>query len=179
MPSTRVNWVAVGAVAAVAAAGIAFVALFSDRDGGCTVSGNNNDCTYQETVESIEAKREREVLEISARSADVPPKGDGPWPFVVAKTQGIGLKVRTTPTAEGVTINGLAELHTAWAVCRQNSGFDPDPATGNGPVWLKIKWDHQTPGSEILESDLSAKATGWAYGGYLVPVGHNGSIPPC
>lgn len=146
---------------------------------GNNCPGDRTTCTYTQTLEPIESKREAEVLADSRTWADTPPKGDGPWPFVVVRTLGKGLKVRTTNTAQGDHINGLAELDQAWAVCQENSGFDPDPGTGAGPVWLKIKWAHQTPGTDFRVSDLNAKETGWAYRGYLVPIGHNGDIPQC
>ena len=92
---------------------------------------------------------------------------------------GQGLKVRSTNVAAGEQLGGLAAHYPAWAVCQARSNFDPDPTTGTGPVWLKIKWDQQQPSGEFHESNSGAKTTGWAYRGYLVPVGHNGDIPDC
>lgn len=191
-PGRRISWTKVGGAAGVIAALAAIVGLFLMRSDSSDVSASTgggdarivncpdaqgSSCTYQEAAEHIEDKREEEILAESRKSADTPPKGDGPWPFAVVGTRGIGLKVRTTGTAEGTHINGLADHHTAWAVCQQDTGFEPDP--GSGSVWLQIKWDHQEPGTAFVESEFSAEQTAWAYAAYLVPIGHDGDIPTC
>lgn len=134
---------------------------------------------YCAAAESSKDKTEQEILRYSSQFADRPPVGSGPWPYVVVGTQDLGLRVRSTNVDEGVSLGALAPLATAWALCRAESSFDPDPPSKRGAVWLKVKWDQIGPSDDFHDSRPSASATGWAYAGYLVPVGHNGSIPDC
>jgi hypothetical protein len=186
-------WARVGVVAGVVAAVVAIVAIFLTRSGqsnkakvggsasNCQVNGNSNTvtCDYQNKAQGAEGQTEDLILAESQKSMSIPPRGNGPWPFIVVHDFGMGLKVRTTDTPEGVQIGGIPSHHTVWAVCQQNSGFDPAPETGNGPVWLKVKWANTSPGQNFFESEISAQSTGWAYKGYVVPLGHNGQIPAC
>lgn len=178
-------WVKAGAGAAVLAAIVALVAIIlggNDREqhvnnGSCNVQGDSNNVNCPEGIpgQSLDEK----LREDAERYADVEPTGDGPWPFAVVGTLDQGLKVRSTNVAEGEQLGGLAPHYPAWAVCQARSNFDPDPTTGTGPVWLKIKWDQQEPSDEFHPSNSGAKTTAWAYRGFLVPVGHNGDIPDC
>ncbi len=139
----------------------------------------NVNCDYIEQVKSIQQLSEEQALERSRQFAHVPPKGPGPWPFQVLGTEELGLKVRTTNVLEGKQIGAVPPRNTVWALCKANSGWDPDPSTGNGPIWLKIKWEHRTPSTEFFQSDPAATSTAWVYGAYAKPVGHNGNIPLC
>jgi hypothetical protein len=191
--SRSTTWVRVGVIAGVVAAAVATIGLVANRSGQtnnakvegsagtCQVNGSSNivTCQYQNEAQAAEGKTEDLILQESQRSIAIPPQGTGPWPFIVVHDFGMGLKVRTTDTAEGIQIGGIPTHHTVWAVCQQNSGFDPAPETRNGPIWLKVKWANMSPGENFFESEISAPSTGWAYKGYLVPLGHDGQIPTC
>lgn len=176
-------WMKVGVVAAVLAAIIAAVALMAggvNTKQDCNIEGDGNIVQCHSLGEGVPGEAvDKKLREDAARFADVEPKGNGPWPFAVVGTLDQGLKVRSTNVADGEQLGGLAPHYVAWAVCQARSEFDPDPTTGTGPVWLKIKWEQQEPSDEFHESDSGAKATAWAYRGYLVPIGHNGDIPAC
>jgi len=182
-------WVKVGVVAAVVAAIVGTIAITRSGGGditqatsggstGCVVKGDNVtvDCRGSEIPgQTIDDK----LIADAQRFTSMPPKGDGPWPFAVVKTLNIGLKVRSTNVTQGEQLGGLAPHHVAWAVCQVQSNFDPDPSTGAGPQWIRIKWDQQQPSTAFFESSSGAEKTAWAYRGYLTPVGHNGEIPRC
>lgn len=149
------------------------------NDANCAVHGEANvvKCSDETEVpgQSVDA-----ILRADARRfVNVPPTGQGPWPFAVVGTFDVGLKVRSTNAADGKGLGGLAPHHIAWAVCQHRSAFDPDPTTGTGPIWLKVKWEQQEPSTAFFDSDPSATATAWVYRGFLIPVGHNGNIPDC
>lgn len=180
------KWVKLGIVAGVIAAVAAVVGLSRSDSSSSEVSqtgtGNVN-CMVDGKGNSVECKgkspeqvHEQELIADAEEDRNSPPLGNGPWPFAVVRDQNIGLKVRTTNTAEGMQIGGLAHLHTAWAVCKQRSGFDPE---GLGDLWYKIKWDNQQRSTAFFESETGATDTGWVISSYLVPVNHNGNIPDC
>lgn len=156
---------------------------YSGNAGGdalnCSVEGDGNlvSCSGNKgpPTQSIDDK----LMADAERFADVPPQRPGPWPFAVVRTLDLGLRVRSTNAVSGEALGALAPHHVAWAVCQERSAFDPDPTTGIGPVWLKIKWDQQEPSTSFHQSNPDATATAWAYRGYLVPVGHSGDIPQC
>lgn len=183
------RWKPVLGIAAVVTAGATVGALFvTDGDAASTTNvnyGNNCpaegndiqvDCDY--IAPDPDEVQEEQIQQRVQDFADVPPQGDGPWPFVVLDSD-IGLKVRSTNEVDAVQLGGLQERHTAWVDCQQTSSFDADPTTGAGPLWYRVRWAHQEPSVEYHESDPGAVHTAWAYAGYLVPWGHNGDIPEC
>ena len=185
------------AVAAIVAVAVAIVTFaLGDDDGGSAITdsrigGDNsaNSCAnlgegdqtcYVEQVEDLASKSEAEILAAAEQAADVPPVGDGPWPFSVVKTGPIGLKVRSTNVEEAVQLGGIAHLNSVWAWCQAASGFDPVPDDEDADVWLQIAWDHQDPNTtDYFQSEPGADGRGWTYAGFTAPVGHNGDIPNC
>jgi hypothetical protein len=154
-------------------------------DGGvniqCTINGeqfSGQACEYEAQLPDPEETDEAEVRTAAEEFLDTPPVGDGPWPFVVTGSE-IGLKVRSTNTREAEQLGGMAELHTAWVICQQQSDFDADPGTDAGPLWYQIGWTQQEPSTGYFESTPNTDQTAWAYAGYLVPSGHNGDVPTC
>jgi hypothetical protein len=77
------------------------------------------------------------------------------------------------------SVHRIQELRVAWMVCREDSGWNPDPSTDGGTIWYKVPWDQQTPSTAYFESPPNADGTAWAYSGYLYPTGHNGEVPWC
>jgi hypothetical protein len=116
------------------------------------VQGDGNTVTCQGAAGLPGAAIDERLMADAAAFADVPPEGDGPWPFAVVNTLDQGLKVRTTNTRDGDQLGGLAPHHVAWAVCKTTSDFDPDHTTRSGPIWLQIKWDQHTPSSDFYKS---------------------------
>lgn len=174
-----------GAAAVTAAATVALV--FVGNDAGdttitdsCTADGTTIeiDCRWIDQLPDPARVNSQEIVDKARAFADVPPTGAGPWPFAVANSR-IGLKVRSTNVMEAEQLGGIQELHVAWVVCQEDSGFDPDPTTGAGSLWYKVKWDQQTPTTAFSESAPNADGTAWAYSGYLYPTGHNGDVPAC
>jgi hypothetical protein len=177
-------WVQVGVAAGViaAAAGVYGVTVARQGDGGtraeqttdygCNVNGQDNTVTCGAGV----ADPEPRILAQAAANRDVPPRGDGPWPFAVVHDGGIGLKVRTTNVEQAIHIGGMAHAHTAWVMCKEQSGFDPE---GFGDLWYKVKWDNQTGSTAFFESDIAAHGSGWAHSYYLAPINFNGAVPYC
>lgn len=145
------------------------------------MTGNHDvvTCQYLEDAAALSHSSESDVLAASKSAASRLPMGSGPWPFVVVRTRGIGLKVRTTPLPMGEQIGSLSELDPVWVTCRRDSDFDPDPSTGNGPIWFQVTWSDERLGSDFRHSQYTAASTGWAYGGYLVPIGQDGEVPDC
>ena len=180
-----IDWRIVAAITAIitAAATVALLFVADEGGGGPDVQNQNGviciaDEAHCYTLPDPQESDAQELLNEAARFADVPPEGEGPWPFAVAGSD-IGLKVRSTNVLEAVQLGGIAELHSAWVDCVETTGFDPDPTTGVGPRWYRVRWAHQEPSDEFHQSDPGADTTAWAYAGYLVPVGHNGDVPAC
>jgi hypothetical protein len=182
------QWAILGAIAGVVAAVAAVLALTSSSGSapmqnqgsgntGCQVDGSNNVIICPGSAGSQD--QEAQIRTDAARGGEQPPQGPGPWLYVTLGTRGIGLKVRTTNTATGTQVGGLAPGHLAYAVCKSDSGFDPEPGSGLGTTWLKIRWPADAAGGGFYESQPGLTTTAWAYGGYLVPVHHNGGIPMC
>ena len=143
-------------------------------DGGSTVT-----CIFGDNIASAETKSDDELRETSFSEPPTVISETGPWPFIVYADDGIGLKVRTTNTVEGVQIGGLSTRNTAWVFCQEVSDFNPDPEREVGALWYQIAWPTEEPSTEYFTSQPSDPYTGWAFGGYLDPVGHNGDVPAC
>lgn len=150
----------------------------SEGDHHCSLDGDHSQLSCDENILDPVTANEKDVRAEVARFADEPPRGDGPWQFVVLDT-GIGLKVRSTNRIEAEQLGGLQEQHYAWVDCYAVSDFDADPTTGRGPIWYRVRWGQQEPSLDFFESDPGAGTRAWAYAGYLQPWGHNGDIPEC
>ncbi|MEY2474048.1 MAG: hypothetical protein QOK28_3377 [Actinomycetota bacterium] len=184
MPIPRLknwNWNMVAALAAIAGLVVGTAAVCS-RDTGNKCSGSGNArvrCEYRVIAGDAAQRDESELLNDRRKYANVDPHGSGPWPFVVVRDHGIGLKVRTTPLADGEQIGGLSSRHTAWVACQRHTDFDPEPSLETGALWYQLRWPSVTPGTDLRESGYSDKYTGWAFGYYLTPLGQNGDVPDC
>ena len=104
-----------------------------------------------------------------------PPAGSGPWPFIVVDTmdgaKDLGLFIRDGYTESDRRLPGspvCPHAKVVWAECRVTDGLVADPSTAAGGLWFKVRYP------EVADS-----GDYWSYGGFLVPVGHNGSIPEC
>lgn len=187
------NWIAIGgiivAVAAVVIAAFQFTGVDEppvdskiEGNQSQTCSGTNVTCTYGGAIEkAVDATAEE--LRTSATQGP-PPAANGPWPFLVLGTadgddQQSGLKIRSSNTAEATQTGWALERDVLWSDCTEDSGFDPDPATQNGSIWHKVRWPTNSASEAPDESSIDDRYFGWAYGGYLVPIGHNGAIPLC
>jgi len=113
------------------------------------------------------------------KSGDASPVGDGPWPFTVGDVGPLGLIVRSAGDETGTQVGSTSETLTLWADCVQNTGFDPRPDTGAGPLWYRIRWPTDQPGKDFLTSSPVDRYRGWVYAGFVVPSGHNGQLPEC
>jgi hypothetical protein len=158
------NWkpffAAAAAVTAVATVGLVVVTNGGDETTTNVTNGNNCaaegasakvECPWNQYFPDPAKENAQDVVDKAREFADVPPSGDGPWPFAVANSV-IGLKVRSSNVVEGEQLGGIQELHVAWVVCKANSGFDPDPTTGVGSLWYKVKWDQHTLSTAFYES---------------------------
>ena len=107
------------------------------------------------------------------------PTGTGPWPFVVLDTGEVGLEVRNDPGRPGRQIGSLGARTIGWVDCQIRNDFDPGGGSNPGPVWYRLRWPTNRQGVKFQNSQPSDTFRGWGYAGYLVPAGHDGSIPPC
>ncbi len=111
--------------------------------------------------------------------SDKAPKPPGPWPFVVLFDDGLGLYVRSSPEMAGFTTGLAAHGAVLWVDCRVKSAFDPEPGDGLSPDWLRVRWPTSLR-TQAPQTSLPTDASrGWAFGKYLAPSGHNGSVPRC
>lgn len=131
---------------------------------------------YCRVARDASGQPDSRIIAEAAEHRDVQPQGTGPWPFAVVRTEGLGLKVRSTNLAEGVQLGALEPHAIAWVVCQADSGFSPGSTSS---VWHRVKWSVQEPSIEFHVSEPSASGLAWAFGEYLVPVGHNGNVPQC
>lgn len=113
----------------------------------------------------------------------------GPWRYKVVNTfidgRDEGLRVRACnvddcagpDSAERIGI--VLQNHTVWVVCKEDSGFNGGEPDG-GTTWYKVKWptNKPTPGIE-LESSREDPYSGWMFGKYMSPSGHDGKIAEC
>lgn len=110
---------------------------------------------------------------------DVAPTGEGPWAFSVLFDDREGLFVRTSPEKDGQRIGYLPHAGIMYVDCWKTSGFDPVPGLNYGPRWYLVHWPSVEPSEGPLRSSPAFPAQGWAWGYYLQPNGHNGTIPQC
>ncbi len=143
-------------------------------DQGATVT-----CIFGDNIADAEAKSDDELRETTFSDPPTVISETGPWPFIVYDDGGIGLKVRTTNTIDGVQIGGIPTKNTAWVICKETSDFNPDPERGVGALWYRVAWPTDTASTEYYISQPSDPHKGWAFAGYLDPVGHNGDVPTC
>lgn len=115
----------------------------------------------------------------SSTDGDARLGGNGPWPYTVANVGPLGLIVRSFGDETGTQVGSAAETLTLWADCVQNTGFDPRPDTGVGPLWYKVRWPTVQPGKAFLTSSPSDRYRAWVYAGFVVPSGHSGQLPEC
>lgn len=127
-------WIKIGTIAGVIAAAATVVGLVLVRSN----TNNGNQCSadrggsvecYKDAIPPASERNEAKLIEDAKNYVGKPPVGVGPWPFVVVRDLEKGLKVRTNNLVSGTQIGALPHLNTAWAVCKQHSGFDPE---GNG-----------------------------------------------
>jgi len=149
----------------------------------CQISGQRNSCVVNNNAVKIlqdpEATAETIRTQLLIAGRGTKPLGPGPWPFAILGAGELGLKVRNDPGRAGRQIGTLTERAVAWVDCRIRNNFDPLGAGGPGPVWLKLRWPTDQLGTAVQNSQPSDKYRGWGYAGYLVPVGHDGSVPEC
>ena len=148
----------------------------------CIVNGSASSCTVNSGAEILSDPNaewkeiQRQLLEAGKGRV---PTGTGPWQFAVLGTGNLGLKVRNDPGRSGVQIGSLGEKSTAWVDCQLRNDFDAGGAGGPGPIWYRVRWPNQSPTSAFFNSEPASPYIGWAYKGYLTPVGQDGSVPQC
>ncbi|MDY7101650.1 MAG: hypothetical protein S0880_10720 [Actinomycetota bacterium] len=182
----RTIGIVAGVVAAVAGVLAVVVMLFDGSEDGTrqtcgNVAGDGNELVCQLGVSLQEAGAMSDA-ELEAEAYDADPQDvipGGPWPFIVYRTESVGLKVRSSAVKDGVTVGAIVDRGTAWVECRTTTSFNPDPALGTGPMWYRVRWPSDEATNEYLESEPAAVHTGWIYAGYTDPVGHNGEVPEC
>ena len=140
---------------------------------GGTVINNSGYLNFQQQVPP--GTSDADVRSAASAYANVAPPADGPAPFRVVDTQDLGLKVRTTPTTQGVQIGSAANATTLWVDCAATTDFDPVTTDGVGPRWLRVHW----PATTFHNSDPESPDQGWVYAGLTVPAGHNGQVREC
>lgn len=129
-------------------------------------------------------KTEEEIRDDATQWADVEPTGAGPWSMIVTAggdaPEPLGLKVRSSPTADGIQIGSVPDRMFVVAVCRIDSGFDPFPGLyDHGSVWFGIRWPTLEPGTGFLNSTRTDPYIGYVWSGAVVPQGTNGNFPGC
>jgi hypothetical protein len=153
----------------------------NNQGNGCVIQGSENVCGQQQPNQNENP---------SAFVKSVPPTGPGPWQFIVVNTvlangTDIGLTIRRCNVANcGCSgphcerLGFASEYSAVFAVCKTRTNFDA--GTGDSPIWFKVKWPNNRGGSSgTFESSRGDAFTGWAFGSYLAPQGHNGEIPNC
>lgn len=188
-------WAKAGIAAGIVAAVAAVWALFptpslppgntSDVDGDnntviqCVNSGKGAQNCYLEYAEDATQKKQDRLIAEAEQYKDVEPAGPGPWPFIVVRTGELGLKIRNGTGTMDQQVGGMSDNNIAWVTCKTMSDFDPEPSTGVGPLWYGVKWPDNEPGTKFHNSEPAARYTQYAYGAYLLPLGHNGEVPEC
>lgn len=170
----------IGAAAAIASA----VISKGDEGQHCEQSGQNNTQICDIRPPQVDPSADSRAA-AKAIFRDLAPIGPGPWPFVVLNDDidgvNVGQYVLSAPTRSGHHIGLALHASTLWVECQLISDFDPDPNSGNGARWLRIRWSHDpkistdVPGS----SSPSDPFDGFVYAAYPAPDGNNGSVPAC
>lgn len=153
---------------------------------GSNNAGGNN-CTASETGAAVhcvqllmadETLTDPQFRSEMAKLSTAPPPDKGPYQYVVVDTGKLGLKVRTGPELNDEQFGSAGNRSILWAECQLRSNFNADPSMKVGPVWLKIHWPNTT-GTQWANSQPKDPAQAWVFAGYVVPAGHNGTIPTC
>lgn len=191
------------AVTAAIAVGIGTLVDFGGVSQSITASGTGNSISVGPCGQVIYGSCEVELKEDVSRLSEAAPTDDdlkaelakeataepatigpGPWPFMVVDTfeDGIdyGLYARTTNRLVGERLGTAANRTLVWVDCAAISDFTPkvDSVTDVGPQWLQVRWKPTEPNLRGV-SEPSGTQRAWMYRGGLVPVKHNGNIPPC
>ena len=173
-------------IAAVGVALVGFLASVVVSKGGnqqtTTIQGDNNTViqNLKDFQNSLPSDASPSLIrEESRRYAQQRPEGSGPWPFVVVADPLLGLKIRTSGLIEGGQVGSATYKAPLWADCQQDTGFNPIPGDPNGSVWYRVRWPNNEPTTQFFNSAPGDRFSMWAYGGLIVPVGHNGQIPEC
>lgn len=159
-------------------------ALFSACDNTMTGIGIGNvntvACEMQPRSPDQDSKDAATATAIFRNAA---PAGGGPWPFVVLNDQfdgkNVSLWVRNSPTTSGQHIGLALHASTLWVECAVHSGFNPDPSSGGGDRWLRVRWSGNTVADDIGSSSPGDPYAGYVYGAYAAPSGSNGDVPTC
>ena len=188
LPLTRKSVALTAAGLAVAAVGVLVSVLVSDGGDvsqssgtGPNVNGDNNNLILQgpnEFLERVPAGSSAERYREEARKyAEVAPRSEGPWAFVVVADPALGLQVRSSADASGKQIGSAGFGATTWVSCKRDSGFDAGES--NGSVWYQTGWPNSEPTTKFFNSSPGDPQQGWVYNGLVVPAGHNGKVPDC
>jgi len=174
-------WTIIGALAGVAAVLIAILAPNplpaisvnegGSNPGGCIIVGNGN-CTVPGAASDEEFNNRIRANAIGD------PKPPAPYRFTVITSEQ-GLKVRTSGEPDGQQIGTATRHAVVWADCIQETSYNPDPSVDAGPKWLKIRWPNQTPTLKAFNSERTQTTFGYVHLGWVLPVDHNGKLPPC
>lgn len=148
---------------------------------GCVQVGANPTCIVNDVRDLSQQAGDNDELfkaEVAKRST-ANPTGPGPWPYVVVDAAQLGLKIRSTNDATGTQIGSATNRLTLWVDCISTSTFDPEPPSGAGPAWLRVRWPNSKPTNQYFNSEPNQPDRGYAYAGHAIPYGHNGKIPTC
>lgn len=181
-------WVPAAAVVVAAgmtaAAEVAVATMSSDRGQACQQSGSGNTQICDSAPPRVDPSADSKAASRGI-FRNVPPVGSGPWPFVILNdnigSQNVGQYVLSAPNRHGHHIGLALHASTVWVECRLTSDFDPDPSSGNGPQWLRIRWsaDPATTTNAPGTSSPSDRHRGYVYAAYPAPDGSNGEVPAC
>lgn len=112
----------------------------------------------------------------------------GPWRYRIVNTfvdnRDEGLKVRVCNVDDcegpdsGEQLGLVLQNHAVWVSCKTDSGFNGGEPDG-GTTWYKVLWPSDQPSDSIGKSSREDKYSGWMFGKYLSPAGHDGVIAEC
>lgn len=112
-----------------------------------------------------------------------------PWRYKVVNTvvdgrdEGLQVRICNLDDCDGpdsdTRIGILWQNRTVFVICKEDSGFNGgEPKAGT--TWYKIKWPTNQPNRESdLESSREDRYSGWVFGKYMSPSGHDGKIAEC
>lgn len=184
-------WVAVvGTIITVIGTAVAVLTSGSDApptspgtvSQGGAINGNGNDNNqivnnYNTFQNSITEDTTDEQIRSKAKEYTLRPAGAGPFPYLVVDTAELGLKIRSTGGRDGRQIGSAANRSTLWVDCQLDTGFAPN--NDGVALWLRVRWPNTLETKEFYNSQVSDTHQGWAFAGYAVPAGHDGTIPAC
>jgi hypothetical protein len=182
----KVLWAA--GITASATLVAAVVVSQGSSDGGDSTATGSGGCQIIGEARDVHCDGVAADQKLDDFSVQTPAATTGPWRYKVVNTyidgrdEGLQVRVCNVDDCAGPDVAArlgiVLQNHTVWVICKEDSGFNGGEPDG-GTTWYKVKWPSDKPAPDVGESNREDRYSGWMFGKYLSPSGHDGEIAEC